>query len=100
MSYNPDVQRALEQCGAHDKYKGKIGPADAMNALLPEFKQAYVNATHKLMGAVIEFERITGRVVDGIDIYYLDLTTAKDENTRMLRTTAITFLPTPGEVAW
>jgi hypothetical protein len=83
-----------------EKYKGKIGPADAMSALAPEFNAAYSKATKAIMDAVLEFERVTGRTVDSIAVGFIDVTTLHDAAPRHLRQASIHFLPTPGEVIW
>lgn len=49
-------------------YKGFMEPAEVMSALDPAFHDAYVKAAAALLAAVIEFERATGRIVDGIEL--------------------------------
>lgn len=83
-----------------ERYKGVIGPADAMSALDPRFHVAYAKASAALLEAVLEFERTTGRIVDGIELGYVDITRLADTARRTLRQTSLHFLPKPGEVDW
>lgn len=82
------------------KYQGKIGPAEAMSALDPEFIAAYGAATAKIMDAVLEFERTTKRIVDEISIEHIDITTIEDKVPKHIRQAQIDFLPKPGEISW
>lgn len=82
------------------KYTGKIGPADAMSALDEVFMEAYSKATKQMFEAVLEFERVTGRVVDSIALERIDVTQMKDQGRRFIRQASLHFLPKPGEVAW
>lgn len=83
-----------------DKYKGKVGPEDAMSALDGRFTDAYSRATKQIMDAVLEFERVTGRVVDAVNLRYVDITTIHDTERQAVRDVQINFLPKPSEVAW
>lgn len=81
-----------------DKYTGKIGPADAMDATELEFMKAYAIAGDAILQAVLDFERATGRVVDEIALERVDLTTIAASKT--IRGASLHFLPKPSEVAW
>jgi hypothetical protein len=83
-----------------DKYKGEIGPADAMSALAPEFHDAYSKAAKQIFDAVIAFERITGRVVDQIALDRVDVTKLMSPGREIIREASLHFLPKPSEVAW
>jgi hypothetical protein len=80
-------------------YRGPVGP-EAMSALTDEFKAAYSKASGNVLAAVLEFERITGRIVTDVDLARIDITQVGDEQRQFIREAAINFLPTPGEVAW
>lgn len=81
-----------------EKYAGPFGPADGMSALKPEFVRAYESAAEAIYGAVLEFERVTCRVVDSITLQRIDVTEMTDPGPRLIRQAALHFLPTPGEV--
>jgi hypothetical protein len=96
-------RRRLRRCGdamTREKYHGKIGPADAMDATDPAFLTAYSEAAASLMRAVTDFELATGRVVDSISLETLDVTTLHDVAPRSVRTARLHFLPKPVEVSW
>lgn len=76
------------------------GPSDAMSALDPAFHDAYVKAAAELLAAVMEFERATGRIVDGIELQTIDVTQLQNTAPQYVRHAAIKFLPTPGDVAY
>jgi hypothetical protein len=83
-----------------DRYTGPIGPPGAMSALAPEFTQAYSKAAEQMLAAVLEFERVTGRVVDQIALERIDVTQLMTPGREFIRQTSLHFLPKPGEVAW
>lgn len=82
-----------------EKYRGKIGPAEAMSALAPAFNVAYADAARMLMAVVEKFEKDTGRVVDSIALDRIDISTIASVG-RTVRQASLHFLPTPQEVAW
>jgi hypothetical protein len=71
-----------------------------MSALAPEFSEAYFKAAERMLSAVLEFERVTGRVVDQIALERIDVTQLMTPGREFIRQASLHFLPKPGEVAW
>ena len=67
-----------------------------MRTFDPAFIAAHVKATGKLMDAVLEFEKTTGRLVDSISLVSIEVTEIQEPTRRYLRTASIECLPTPG----
>jgi hypothetical protein len=81
-------------------YTGPLSPATAMSAVEPAFREAHVKAVATITEALKAFERTTGRVVAGIELRKLDVTTINDEAPRFVQQVVVDFLPIPAEVAW
>lgn len=83
-----------------EKYKGPIGPANAMSAHEPEFITAYSEAVDVILAAVMRFETITGRIASQIALNNIDVTTVASPVHEYIRCAQIDFLPKPDEVAY
>jgi hypothetical protein len=81
-----------------DQYAGPFSPADAMSALDPVFDAAYAKASGTIMDAVLEFERVTRRVVDTASVHHIDVTTMASPKRVTVRQASLHFLPRPDEV--
>jgi hypothetical protein len=69
----------------------------AMSPMDPKFSPAILKAQAAIQIAVDEFERETGRTVDGLSMGWLDVTQIQDPQPRTIRTPHLSWLPMPGE---
>lgn len=63
----------------------------------PRFCDAIRAAQTQLLAAVVEFERATGRTVDGLSMQWIDVTQLNDAQPTHMRIAHLSWLPMPGE---
>ena len=63
-----------------------------INRLAPEFHVAYVDATAKIKSALLEFENVTGCVVDNVSLERIDVTHLSSAGREIVQQVTIWFV--------
>jgi hypothetical protein len=75
----------------------RYSPPGAMSLGAPAYGDALDTAKHALQSAVEDFERKTGRTVDGIHMSHIDVTALHDSEPRLVREFHLSILFTAAE---
>jgi len=75
----------------------KHSSVGAMSPTTQKFSDLISQAQKTLMDAVTQFERETGRTVDGISLQWIEVTQISDPEPRHIRHAHLSWLPMPGE---
>lgn len=76
----------------------KHSRAYAMSPADPVFLSAYCKAQQAISDAVIEFERTSGRAVEGLSLQLVNNTRLSDPEPRYVRLPGLAWLPRADEV--
>lgn len=76
----------------------KHSRADALSPSDPVFLSAYCKAQQAISDAVIEFERTTGRTVDGLSLQWVNCTRLSDPEPSYVLSPGLAWLPRADEV--